>query len=287
MTLAGNQWAADAIAQEGIEDRDPTGDRRLIELLLSFPLEAFSIAGWPRGLARAMGQGLIPDWSASAGRAARRYRNFPALSACIRAISRRAGTSAEFGAPSRGVWKYLAFTLCWNGFAEVPQPQRRADPRPCGRRLSVRGERTLLRWDGPVAGIPDAIVRSVAELPDHLPGAERAGMYAQATPGQLLQMVPGMARYLARDGMTIDVAAEQCADEGAVDVFLNGAVRAALIHQRGELPLHAATLVPPGGNGAVAICGPSGIGKSTLAAALSRRGWLLSPTTLHGSRSTA
>ncbi len=61
MTLPGTQWAVDAIAQEGIEDRDPTGDRRLIELLLSFPLEAFSIAGWPRGLARAMGRGLIPD----------------------------------------------------------------------------------------------------------------------------------------------------------------------------------------------------------------------------------
>jgi hypothetical protein len=126
-----------------------------------------------------------------------------------------------------------------------------------------------------VAGIPDAVVRSVAELPDHLPGAERAGLYAQARPGQLLQLVPGVARYLARDGTTIEVAAEQCADEGAVEVFLNGAVRAALIHQRGELPFHAATLVPPSGNGAVAICGPSGIGKSTLAASLSLRGWRL------------
>ena len=61
MTLPGTQWAFDAIAQEGLEDRDPTGDRRLIDLLLSFPLEAFSIAGWPRGLARAMGRDLIPD----------------------------------------------------------------------------------------------------------------------------------------------------------------------------------------------------------------------------------
>ncbi len=126
-----------------------------------------------------------------------------------------------------------------------------------------------------MAGIPDAVARSVSELPDHLPGAERAGLYAQARPGQLLQMVPGVARYLARDGVTIEVAAEPGADEGAVDVFLNGSARAALIHQRGELPLHAATLVPPRGNGAVAICGPSGIGKSTLAAALSLRGWSL------------
>lgn len=126
-----------------------------------------------------------------------------------------------------------------------------------------------------MAGIPDAVVRSVAELPSQLPGGDRAGLYALARPGQLLQMVPGVARYLARDGTTIEVAAEASADPGAVEVFLNGAVRAALIHQRGELPLHAATLVPPNGNGAVAICGASGMGKSTLAAALSLGGWRL------------
>jgi asparagine synthase (glutamine-hydrolysing) len=61
MTLPGNQWSVDTMAQCGIEDRDPTSDRRLVELLLSFPIEAFSIGGWPRGLARAMGRGLVPD----------------------------------------------------------------------------------------------------------------------------------------------------------------------------------------------------------------------------------
>jgi len=61
MMVPGNQWTADAAAQWGVEDRDPTGDRRLIELLLSFPLEAFSVGGWPRGLARAMGIGRVPD----------------------------------------------------------------------------------------------------------------------------------------------------------------------------------------------------------------------------------
>jgi asparagine synthase (glutamine-hydrolysing) len=55
------QWAADAMAQWGIEMRDPTGDRRLIECLLGFPLAAFSLAGWPRGLAREMGRDRIPD----------------------------------------------------------------------------------------------------------------------------------------------------------------------------------------------------------------------------------
>ncbi len=132
-----------------------------------------------------------------------------------------------------------------------------------------------MNWEGPVAGIPDAIVRAVAQLPEHLPGSERAGLYAAAKPGQLLQVVPGVARYLARDGTTIDVLPESGADAGAVEIFLNGAVRAALIHQRGELPLHATSLLAPGGAAAIAICGPSGVGKSTLAVELCRRGWLL------------
>jgi len=61
MMLPNKQWAADALPQWGVEMRDPTGDRRLIECLLSFPLDAFSLAGWPRGLAREMGRDRVPD----------------------------------------------------------------------------------------------------------------------------------------------------------------------------------------------------------------------------------
>jgi hypothetical protein len=54
-------WAADPIPQWGVDWRDPTADRRLMECLLSFPLEAFVVDGHDRGLARAMGEGLVPD----------------------------------------------------------------------------------------------------------------------------------------------------------------------------------------------------------------------------------
>ena len=57
----GALWAADPIPQWGIEWRDPTADRRLMECLFSFPLEAFVVDGRNRGLARAMGEGLVPD----------------------------------------------------------------------------------------------------------------------------------------------------------------------------------------------------------------------------------
>ncbi|HEY0105339.1 MAG TPA: hypothetical protein VGB91_04590 [Rhizomicrobium sp.] len=132
-----------------------------------------------------------------------------------------------------------------------------------------------MSFAGPVPGIPDAVIRVVGDLPAQLDHAEAAGPQTQARAGALLLVVPGVGRFLVRDGMTIDLAVDPGADPGMVSLMLHGSARGALIHQRGELPLHAATLVPPGGSAAFAICGPSGAGKSTLAAALSRRGWTL------------
>lgn len=130
-------------------------------------------------------------------------------------------------------------------------------------------------FDGPVPGIPGARIRRVEALPAELPDAMPAGQNMQAKPGQLLIAQPNIGRFLARDGSEIELVVEQGADPGLVSLLLHGSARGALIHQRGELPLHAATLTPPGADWAVAICGASGDGKSTLAAELSRRGWML------------
>ena len=54
-------WTAEAVPQWGIEWRDPTGDRRLLERLLRYPQSAFHIGGHPRGLAREAMVGLLPD----------------------------------------------------------------------------------------------------------------------------------------------------------------------------------------------------------------------------------
>jgi hypothetical protein len=129
--------------------------------------------------------------------------------------------------------------------------------------------------DGPVPGVPDARVWSVTDLPEHLADAAPAGNFTEAKPGELLIALPAIGRFRVREGVSIEVAPAPGADPGAVELLLHGRARTALIHQRGELPLHAASLVPQGGNEAVAICGASGAGKSTLAAELSRRGWRL------------
>ena len=97
-------WAADPLPQWDVEFRDPTNDRRLMELLLSFPLSAFSSAGKSRGLAREVGRGLIPetvrlrrtqgqqsaDYASSMAKDLARYRRFAdklaASDACLRML---------------------------------------------------------------------------------------------------------------------------------------------------------------------------------------------------------
>jgi hypothetical protein len=73
----------------------------------------------------------------------------------------------------------------------------------------------------------------------------------------------------------IEIAVAADAARADIQAILDGMMAAALMLGRGDLPLHAATLVPPGGDAAIAFAGPSGIGKSTLAAIMSRRGWSL------------
>ncbi len=124
-------------------------------------------------------------------------------------------------------------------------------------------------------GMPDVVFREVSELPSHLPNSKSAGVQAQAKEGELLIVAPGVGRILIRAGNSSDFVREKNSEPDLFALLLSGGARAAIIHQRGELPLHAASMVPPGGDAAVAICGESGAGKSTLAAELSRRGWTL------------
>jgi asparagine synthase (glutamine-hydrolysing) len=61
MTTPQTPARADFMAQFGLEWLDPCGDRKLLERLLSFPLHVFRVGNRPRGLARELGRGLLPD----------------------------------------------------------------------------------------------------------------------------------------------------------------------------------------------------------------------------------
>jgi hypothetical protein len=118
----------------------------------------------------------------------------------------------------------------------------------------------------------DVVVRN-AQVPEHLSGAEVHGPTWESLDGRFLIAIPGVARFLITNGQEIAVQPEPGTETAEVAIFLIGTVLGILLHQRQQIVLHASA-VRVGGK-AVLFCGASGAGKSTIAAALSQRGFPL------------
>ena len=95
----------------------------------------------------------------------------------------------------------------------------------------------------------------------------------EATPPrrQYLLRVPDVGRFLIKGGQEITFGLDAGVDERDAVVFMLGSAFGILLHQRGNLVLHASAVAV--GSGVVIFCGPSRAGKSTLAAALVRQGY--------------
>jgi hypothetical protein len=117
---------------------------------------------------------------------------------------------------------------------------------------------------------PDVTIRYGA-VPDSLPGAAMIRVCTQARPGQFLLTLEHVAKYLVEDGNCITIEPASGVTNDEVRLFLMGAVWSALLLQRGLLPLHGSAIRVK--DGAVVLAGPTGNGKSTLAAALLERGF--------------
>jgi hypothetical protein len=110
--------------------------------------------------------------------------------------------------------------------------------------------------------VPVEIEAPVATAEDYQVGAT-----------DILLTVPSVGRYWARKGRTLTIDPAHDADPGAVRLYLLGSGLAAILHQRGVIPLHAGAVERNGH--CVAFLGNSGAGKSTLAALLAGRGYRL------------
>lgn len=93
----------------------------------------------------------------------------------------------------------------------------------------------------------------------------------KATPNEAYYYLEGVGKFLVCEGREVIVDPSSNAYERTVRLCLLGPIVALLLHQRGELVLHAST-VDVGGN-AISFMGGQGWGKSTLAAAVHVRGY--------------
>jgi serine kinase of HPr protein (carbohydrate metabolism regulator) len=90
---------------------------------------------------------------------------------------------------------------------------------------------------------------------------------------EYLHTVPNIADYYVANGNEICIQPQPGADEKSIRLFLLSNAMAAILHQRGMIPLHASAVYHDGG--IVLFCGRSGAGKSTTATALQQKGYTL------------
>lgn len=119
---------------------------------------------------------------------------------------------------------------------------------------------------------PDVTIRR-APLPQELDDSVAAGPNWQISGTRLLLRIPGIARFLVSEGKAIVFEAEGNTLPEEIASFLVGSVFAVLLHQRRQIVIRASAVRV--GDKAILFCGPSGTGKSTIAAALGRRGYPL------------
>ncbi len=120
------------------------------------------------------------------------------------------------------------------------------------------------------AEAPVDIEVGYGEVPAELPGTLKRGVRYQSAPEALRLQVDGVAVYLVTGGRRVTIAREAAATDDDVRAFLLASVFGALLHQRHDLVLHGSAIDWKGE--AVVFLGPSGVGKSTLAAAFRQRG---------------
>jgi hypothetical protein len=118
----------------------------------------------------------------------------------------------------------------------------------------------------PGSGAPDVIV----SITGRTEGTPSDSWSVVASPGLASGTAPGAGRFVVREGREITLEPYADADARALRLAVVGPLLGVILTQRGHFVLHASTVAVNGQ--AVAFAGPSGRGKSTLAAAFTRAG---------------
>jgi hypothetical protein len=133
--------------------------------------------------------------------------------------------------------------------------------------LSVQSEVPLPELVGDTAETAPDVSVQVATIGDR-PEAP-AGLHVDGD--EALLVIPAAGRFLARGGLELLVEPGPGVSPRNLRLYLLGSAFAAILHQRGLLPLHANAVVVEGR--AIGFMGHPGAGKSTLAAWFHDRGF--------------
>ena len=130
--------------------------------------------------------------------------------------------------------------------------------------LNLRAEFPIPAFEGTQIGPEAPIDLEIrnGHVPEKLSSARKTGVCYQLGPNALQLNVPGIARYLAREGLEIIVDPEPQASLDAVRSLLVDGPLSGILHQLGRLPFYGGAFVAD--DHAVMICGISGTGKSTI-----------------------
>ena len=116
------------------------------------------------------------------------------------------------------------------------------------------------------------LVIEVGSVPSHSQESlfgEKRGIYISSKEYKLY--VSGVATYWAENGNRIIIQSETNSEISKVRLFCLSNVFAAILNQRGIIPIHSAAILVK--NRLVMFCGSTGAGKSTLLANLLRKGY--------------
>ena len=94
---------------------------------------------------------------------------------------------------------------------------------------------------------------------------EYANNHWQMNQNEFAMQVDEVGNFYACGGNRVEYAPEDGASRASLEVYLNGSVYGAILHQRRILPIHGSSFVEKGLG--IMLCGESGAGKSSLTAA--------------------
>lgn len=117
--------------------------------------------------------------------------------------------------------------------------------------------------------LPDVTIRQCQDVRMVVnPAWSGSGMLVSQN--EFLLEAEGAGQFYACDGREVDYSVVPDADDGWVQLYLNGQVLVVLLHQRKIISFHASSFVHDGRG--VMILGESGAGKSSLTAAFALKG---------------